>query len=182
MPNVFFQTLSIGRVHIQFLGCWLIIFYFYSYFKRTFCKQTVANLIRRRVLRRLIWFCNVYRCPIKRTLGLYGLNCFVALCLMRVLSLFNMVACLCHFVIISLFRLFAWRNGAAPRQNNAKRNDEITKKTPSEITKRRNNARRKDEKTKRRHAKRRNNATRNNEITPCEITKKRQSERRQNEI
>ena len=106
MPNVFFPTLSIGRVHIQFLGCWLIVFDFYSYFKRTFCKQTVANLIRRRVLRHLIWFCNVNRCPIKRTLGLYGLNCFVALCLMRVLSRFNMVACLCHFVILFFpFRL-----------------------------------------------------------------------------
>ena len=38
-----------------------------------------------------------------------------------------MVACLCHFVI-SFFRLFAWRYGAAPRRNNAKRKDEITKK------------------------------------------------------
>ena len=51
-----------------------------------------------------------------------------------------MVACLCLFVI-SFFRLFAWRYGAAPWRNNAKRKDEITKKTPSEITKRRNNAR-----------------------------------------
>ena len=58
----------------------------------------------------------------------------------------SMVARLCHFVI-SFFRLFAWRYGAAPRRNNAKRKDEITK-TPSEITKRRNNARRKDGKTK----------------------------------
>ena len=39
----------------------------------------------------------------------------------------GMVACLCHFVI-SFFRLFAWRYGAAPRRNNAKRKDEITKK------------------------------------------------------
>ena len=35
---------------------------------------TVENLIRRRVLRRLIWFCTVCRCPTKRTLGLYGLK------------------------------------------------------------------------------------------------------------
>ena len=49
------------------------IFHFYSSFKRSFCKQTVENLIRRRVLRRLIWFCTVCRCPIKRTLDLYGL-------------------------------------------------------------------------------------------------------------
>ena len=39
----------------------------------------------------------------------------------------TMVAYLCHFVI-SFFRLFAWRYGAAPRRNNAKRKDEITKK------------------------------------------------------
>ena len=76
-----------------------------------------------------------------------------------------MVACLCHFVI-SFFRLFAWRYGAAPRRNNAKRKDE---NTPSEITKRRNNARRKDEKTKcatRNDEKR----ARKDEKTPCEIT------------
>ena len=35
-------------------------------FIRNFCKQTVENLIRRRVLRRLIWFCTVCRCPTKR--------------------------------------------------------------------------------------------------------------------
>ena len=51
-----------------------------------------------------------------------------------------MVACLCHFVI-SFFRLFAWRYGAAPRRNNSKRKDEITKKE---------NAKRNNEKTKRR--------------------------------
>ena len=48
------------------------IFQFYSNFKRNFCKQTVENLIRRRILRRLIWFCTVCLCPTKRTLGLYG--------------------------------------------------------------------------------------------------------------
>ena len=50
------------------------IFHFYSNFNRTFCRQTVENLIRR-----LIWFCTVYRCPIKRTPGLYGLTfCMLA--------------------------------------------------------------------------------------------------------
>ena len=39
-----------------------------------FCKQTVENLIRRSVLRRLIRFSTVCRCPTKRTLGLYGSN------------------------------------------------------------------------------------------------------------
>ena len=48
------------------------IFHFHSNFKRNFCKQTVENLIRRRVLRRLIWFCTVCQRPTKKTLGLYG--------------------------------------------------------------------------------------------------------------
>ena len=34
----------------------------------------MVNLIRRRVLRRLIWFCTVCLCPTKRTLGLYWLT------------------------------------------------------------------------------------------------------------
>ena len=74
-----------------------------------------------------------------------------------------------RYFVLSFFRLFAWRYGAAPRPNNAKRKDEITKKTPSEITKRRNNARRKDEKTKcatQNDEKR----ARKDEKTPCEIT------------
>ena len=80
-----------------------------------------------------------------------------------------MVAGLCHFVI-SFFRLFARRYGAAPKRNNAKRKDEITKqKSPrkkknkqKKHTKIRNNARRKVETTKlkRRQAKRRNNERR----------------------
>ena len=49
---------------------------FYSIFKRNFCKQTVENLIRRHVLRGLIWFPTVCRCPTKRKLGLYGLSLF----------------------------------------------------------------------------------------------------------
>ena len=46
------------------LGC---IFQFYSNFKRNFCLQTVENLIRRRILQHLIWFCTVCRCLTKRT-------------------------------------------------------------------------------------------------------------------
>ena len=34
----------------------------------------MENRIRRRVLRRLIWFCTVCRCHTKRKLGLYGLT------------------------------------------------------------------------------------------------------------
>ena len=50
------------------------ILHFHSHFDRIFCKQTVGTLIRRSVLRRLIWVCNVCLCPTKKTLGLYGLT------------------------------------------------------------------------------------------------------------
>ena len=49
-------------------------FHFYSNFDRTFCKQTVEILIRRRFLRRLVWVCTVCLCPTKRMLGLNRLN------------------------------------------------------------------------------------------------------------
>ena len=39
-------------------------------FNRTFCKQTVKIVIRHRIF----WVCTVCPCPIKRPLGLYGLN------------------------------------------------------------------------------------------------------------
>ena len=41
---------------------------------RTSCKQTVKTMIRRPILRHLIWVCTVCLCPIKRTPGLYGLK------------------------------------------------------------------------------------------------------------
>ena len=47
---------------------------FYSNFNSIFCKQTVHNLIRRRVLRHLIWSYTVCRNLIKWTLGLNGLT------------------------------------------------------------------------------------------------------------
>ena len=49
-----------------------VIFIFLNFY-RTFCKQTVETLIRYRVLLGLIWFCTVYLCPTKRTLGICGL-------------------------------------------------------------------------------------------------------------
>ena len=69
-----FRLLSVGSVHFRFKSCWVGFFSFYSIFIRTFCKQRVENLIRRRVVRRLIWVCTVCICPIKSTLGLYGVN------------------------------------------------------------------------------------------------------------
>ena len=48
-----------------------------SIFKSSFCKQTVQNLIRRRI--RLIFF-TVCRCPIKRNLGVNGLIFTAPIC------------------------------------------------------------------------------------------------------
>ena len=50
------------------------ISHFCSNFKRNFCKQTVENLIIRRVLRCLIWHFAVCRYPSQRTLCLNGLH------------------------------------------------------------------------------------------------------------
>ena len=55
-------------------GVLVAIFHFYYYFNKTFCKQTVKILIRHRIMRCLIWVCTVCLCPIKRTLGIYGLK------------------------------------------------------------------------------------------------------------
>ena len=63
-----FPPLSIGRLYFEFKGCWVLSnLHFLSNLKSIFCKQLVRDLIRRRVLRSLIWFCSVCRSPIKRT-------------------------------------------------------------------------------------------------------------------
>ena len=74
MPNVFSLLYHIGSISNFWVVGWY--FSFYSNFKRSFFKQTVDNLIRRRILRRLILFCTVCRCHTKRTLGLYGLKTY----------------------------------------------------------------------------------------------------------
>ena len=56
---------------ISFAAC--VLYFFYSDYDRTFCKVTVETLIRRRVLRHLVWVCTICLRPTKRTLGLYGL-------------------------------------------------------------------------------------------------------------
>ena len=45
------------------LGVSGVLFYFYSISNSNSCYQTVKTLIRRRVLRRLIWVCTVCLCP-----------------------------------------------------------------------------------------------------------------------
>ena len=63
--------ISIGRMSLfQILGVLGGIFHSYSNFNRTFCELTVETLIRRRVLRRLIWVCAVCLCPTKKNASL----------------------------------------------------------------------------------------------------------------
>ena len=50
------------------------VFHLYSNSNRTFCKQTVENLTRRRNLRRLVWLFMVCWCPMKWTLILNRLR------------------------------------------------------------------------------------------------------------
>ena len=72
-PNGLSNPYPSGRVYVKFRAVgWY--FSFYSNFNRTFCLQKVNTLIRRRVLRRLIWVCTVCLCSIKWTPGLYGLT------------------------------------------------------------------------------------------------------------
>ena len=73
MPNGFSHLYQLDEFISNFR---VIRWYFrlYSNCKRILCKQTLETLIRCRILRRLILVCIVCICPIKRTLGLYGLN------------------------------------------------------------------------------------------------------------
>ena len=56
------------------LGVSDVLFHLYSILNRYSCQQTVKTLIRRRILRRLIWVCIVCLCPKNGTLGLYALK------------------------------------------------------------------------------------------------------------
>ena len=72
-PNRFSHNYQLDKsiVVLRVIGG---IIHFYSNRNRTFCKRIVETLIRRRVLRRLVWVCTICLCPTKRTLGLYGLR------------------------------------------------------------------------------------------------------------
>ena len=61
----------------------MYFFFFYQNSNRTFCKQIVETLIRRRILRRLIWVCTVCRCPIKKDSRLKWVNNKCIKCSMR---------------------------------------------------------------------------------------------------
>ena len=52
------------------------IFHFFPTDSIKLCKQILKILIRRRTMR-LMRFCTICRCPIKRTIGLNGLKCFL---------------------------------------------------------------------------------------------------------
>ena len=67
--------ISIGRTSLfGTLGVLGGILHFDSNFNRTFCEQTVETLIRRRILRRLIWVCAVCLCPTKKDAMLIWVN------------------------------------------------------------------------------------------------------------
>ena len=63
-----YYQMANGPIHFRFKACWVFFFHFYSNFDRIFFKQTVETLIRRRVLRRMIWVSTVCLCPTKRTI------------------------------------------------------------------------------------------------------------------
>ena len=71
------------------------ILHFYSNFNRTFCKETVEILIRRRILQHLIWVCTACLCPTNRTLGLYIYSYIAArlvmICLKNIINIFPLV-------------------------------------------------------------------------------------------
>ena len=73
-----------------FKGLLCCKFLLYSNFNRTFCKQTVETLIRRRIL---IWVYTVCLFPTKRALWLYVLTVTVFLLL-----------CMCLCILMSLLR------------------------------------------------------------------------------
>ena len=60
-----------------FWGLWVIFLIYDLNFKRNLCLQTAANLIRRRVLRHLNWFCTNCHCPTKEDARLIWLNPFL---------------------------------------------------------------------------------------------------------
>ena len=62
--------LSIGPVHFRFKGCWVDFFIFIQILIEQYVSKQ-WRLIRRRVVRRLVWVCTVCLRPTKRTLGLY---------------------------------------------------------------------------------------------------------------
>ena len=81
-----FPTLIRRTSPFLFVGWY---FYFYSNFKRNFCKQTVENLIRRHALWPLIWFCTVCLCLTKkdaRLIYIYGLMAEIILYLVTIIE------------------------------------------------------------------------------------------------
>ena len=72
MPNGIAQSYQLDQ-SISVLRVAGGIFRLYSYFDRKYVsKQWRETLIRRGVLRRLIWVCTVCLCPIKRAYDLHS--------------------------------------------------------------------------------------------------------------
>ena len=76
LSRIGFPTIINWTNSFSFYGLLGGIFHFNYNYNRNNCKQIVETLIRRRVLRRLIWVCTVYLRSLKRTLGLHELSIF----------------------------------------------------------------------------------------------------------
>ena len=70
MPNRLFYLNSLDRSILYISGVWLVSIVIFVLKTLLNLMQTVYTLIRRRVLRRLIWVYTVFKCPIYGTLGL----------------------------------------------------------------------------------------------------------------
>ena len=72
MPNVSSHPY---QSHEPFSNFRIVGWYFFLFkSKKNFCKQPMENLIRRRILRRLIWFCTVCLRPTKKDAKLICVN------------------------------------------------------------------------------------------------------------
>ena len=74
MPNGISHCYQLDQPISVFKGCLAVFFDFIQILmEHSVYKQTVETLIRRCIVRRLVWVSTVCLCPTKRTLGLYEL-------------------------------------------------------------------------------------------------------------
>ena len=104
MPNKFSRSYQLDKSISNFGVVGWYFSFFFSNFKKCFCKQTVENLI----LRRLIWFCTVCRRPTERTLGLYRLTTSTIFSLRKrelVALLYGILVFMCGSLLLLLLLL-----------------------------------------------------------------------------
>ena len=110
----FSQLTNICRIEFPSLIYWTGQFPFEGLLGGSFIfKQTVETLIKRRILRRLVWVSTVCICPTKKTLGLNGLT-FSKTFLSGTLSKFQTVNIKARPDVMSA-KLFGNRQQKSPR-------------------------------------------------------------------